>query len=166
MAKLYFRYGAMNSGKTMILLQVAYNYEERDQKVIVLKSTIDTKGEDYIVSRIGPSRKVDYFIKPTESIINLLKNNLKNISCILVDEAQFFTEAQIFDFFLITKQYDIPVICYGLRADFMTNSFPGSKRLYELSDEIEELVTICRCGKKLNSMLVLLMVNLLAKANR
>lgn len=148
MAKLYFRYGAMNSGKTMALLQVAYNYEERDQRVFIVKSTIDTKGEDSIVSRIGPSRKVDYFINPTDSVISLIKNNLEGISCILVDEAQFFNSNQIFDFLLITKQYDIPVICYGLRADFMTNSFPGSKRLFELADELEELVTICRCGKK------------------
>lgn len=148
MAKLYFRYGAMNCGKSTMILQTAYNYQERDQNVIIIKSLIDTKGGNNIVSRIGLERKVDELIAPNESVIKKTKKYFKKISCILVDEAQFFTGDQIFEMFVIAKQYDIPVICYGLKADFKTNLFTGSKRLLELADEFTELPTICRCGKK------------------
>lgn len=148
MAKLYFRYGAMNCGKSTMILQTAYNYEERDQKVIIIKSSIDTKGGSNIVSRIGLERKVDELIGPNESVIKKTKKYFKKISCILVDEAQFLTGDQAFELFIITKEYDIPVICYGLKADFKTNLFTGSKRLLEIADEFTELPTICRCGKK------------------
>lgn len=148
MAKLYFRYGAMNCGKSTALLQVAYNYEERDQKVIIIKPSIDKKGDNSIVSRIGIGKEVDYLITPEESIIEKTKDTFDKINCILADEAQFFTGKQIDELFVISKIYKIPVICYGLRADFKINLFPGSKRLLELADELTELETICRCGNK------------------
>lgn len=148
MAKLHFRYGAMNSGKTTILIQTAYNYEERDQKVIIIKPLIDTKGNDTIVSRIGVSRKVDFLTSKNDKIIDKIENIIESIDCILVDEVQFMTKEQIDELFYITKLYNIPVIGFGLRTDFKTNSFEGSQRMLELSDELEEMPTICRCGKK------------------
>ena len=147
MAKLYFRYGAMNCGKSSALMQVAYNYEQNHKKVIVLKSEIDTKGNDFLESRIGLKRKVDILLKENESLKKYY-NTLKNISCILVDEAQFLNESQIEELHYITKHYDIPVICYGLRTDFQSKLFEGSERLLELADELDELITICRCGKR------------------
>ncbi len=149
MSKLYFRYGAMNSGKSTALMQVAYNYEERGQKVIVIKSILDTKGSNKLVSRIGLERNVDFLLKQDDNIFSKAKQFKKdNIACILVDEAQFLHPDQVFDLYKITKMYDIPVICYGLRSDFKTNGFPGSIRLFEIADEMEELITICRCGKR------------------
>ncbi|MDD4547811.1 MAG: thymidine kinase [Bacilli bacterium] len=147
MAKLYFRYGAMNSGKSTALMQVAYNYEERDQKVLVIKSVIDTKGDKKLVSRIGLERKVDILL-PADASLKNYDIDYQNIACLLVDEAQFLTDKQVTELWVISKKYNIPVIAYGLRSDFQTNSFPGSKRLMELADELEELITICRCGKR------------------
>lgn len=147
MSKLYFRYGAMNCGKSAILMQVAHNYEENDKKVIVIKSVVDTKGEDSLESRIGLKRKVDILLRKDESLENHLKE-IKESACILVDEAQFLEEKQVEELWHITKKLDIPVICYGLRTDFTSKSFEGSKRLLELADELEELITICSCGKK------------------
>ena len=149
MSKLYFRYGAMNCGKTTLLLQVANNYEERGMKVVIIKPLIDSKGNDTIVSRIGLSRKVDYLIKNDDNIKSFLKNCFRSkVSCVLVDEAQFLNKEHVDELFLFTKKYNIPVICYGLRSDFKTEVFPGSLRLFEIADVIEELYTICRCGKR------------------
>lgn len=148
MAKLHFRYSAMNAGKSTILLQTAYNYEERDQKVVLIKPAIDTKGEDKIISRIGISRKVDEIIKENDCILDKLEKYLKNIHCILVDEAQFLKKKQVEELFFITKEYDVAVIAFGLRTDFRSEGFEGSTRLLELADELEEMPTICRCGKK------------------
>lgn len=148
MAKLYFRYGAMNCGKTASLLQVAYNYKERDRKIILIKPKCDLKGGNKVVSRIGISRDVDYLINDDEKIIEVLANNLEGVDCILADEAQFFKSTQIDELFILSKIYDIPVVCYGLKSDFKSKSFPGSQRLFELADELTELETICRCGKK------------------
>lgn len=147
MSKLYFRYGAMNSGKTTLLLQVAHNYEERGMKVVIIKPKIDTKGNDKIVTRIGLKRKVDHLIEKDEMLEQYL-NNLKDISCILVDEAQFLSRDQIDELFIYTKLKNIPVICYELRSDFKSLAFPGSSRLFEVADVLEELITICRCGKR------------------
>ena len=145
MAKLYFRYGAMGAGKSTMLMQVAHNYEEKGLKVLVVKPSLDTKGEDRLVSRIGIERKVDILLKPNE----LLKHDyLHNIVCLLVDEVQFMTEKQITDLWYISKEYDIPVICYGLKVNFKGELFEGAKRLLELADSFEELITICKCGKK------------------
>ena len=147
MAKLYFRYGAMNCGKTTQLLQTAYNYEERGMKVIVLKPSIDTKGDNTVVSRLGAKRKIDAFLDEKSNIKDLIdKNNMPN--AIIVDEAQFLTTNLVDQLYLITKELDIPVLAYGLRNDFKLNTFEGSKRLLALADDIEELKTICRCGKK------------------
>ena len=148
MSKLYFRYGAMNCGKTTALLQVAHNYEERDMKVLILKPSVDTKGEDKIVTRIGIERKVDHLINKDENLGIYLKEVKDDIKCILVDEAQFLLRDQVDELFMFSKLRSIPVICYGLRSDFKTIAFPGSLRLFEVSDELEELYTICRCGKK------------------
>lgn len=149
MAKLYFRYGAMNCGKTTLLMTVAHNYEERDMFVRIIKPKVDSKGEDKIISRIGLEKKVDYLVEKDDTLKEYLKKISKeNVSCILVDEAQFLNKEQIDELFLCTKKYNIPVICYGLRGDFKTCLFPGSMRLLEIADEIEELITICRCGKR------------------
>ena len=148
MSKLYFRYGAMNCGKTTALLQVAHNYEERDMKVLILKPKIDTKGDNKIVTRIGLKRKVDHLIEKDEKLIDYLNTIPKDIACILVDESQFLTRDQVDELFMFTKLKDISVICYGLRSDFKTMAFPGSLRLFEIADVMEELYTICRCGKR------------------
>ena len=148
MAKLFFNYGAMNCGKTTKLLQTAYNYEERGLNVIVLKPLIDKKGNDSIVSRLGVVRKVDYLVNENESIKDIIKNYDKKIDVILVDEAQFLKAKQVDELYEITKMKNIPVLAYGLRNDFLMQPFEGSARLLSLADEIEELKTICRCGKK------------------
>jgi len=147
MAKLYFRYAAMNAGKTTVLLQVAHNYEENGMKVILLKSEIDTKGDRRVVSRLGISRAVDILLNENDSVFTYI-DEIKRANCILVDEAQFLKIKQVDELWYISKVLDIPVICYGLRTDFKSNMFEGSKRLLEVSDELEELVTICSCGKK------------------
>ena len=148
MSKLYYRYGAMNSGKTTLLLQVAHNYEERGMKVLILKPKIDTKGDNKIVTRIGLKRKVDHLIDQDDNLTEYLNTIPSDIACVLVDEAQFLTRDQVDELFMFTKLKDISVICYGLRSDFKTISFPGSLRLFELADVMEEMYTICRCGKR------------------
>lgn len=151
MAKLYFRYGAMNSGKSTAVLQVAFNYEERAMHVLLVKPETDTKGENQIVSRLGTTRRVDVLADPETDLFEVIEAEAKNdpkLSCILVDEAQFLSEKHIAQLFNVTVINNIPVICYGLRADFQTKAFPGSVRLFELAHSLEELKTICRCGKK------------------
>lgn len=147
MAKLYFRYGAMNSGKSTFLLQVAHNYEEKGMKVLLFKPKVDVKGGDTVVSRLGVSRKVDHLIEKKEKILDLVnKSNLPD--AILIDEAQFLEKEQVDDFYYMSKMYNVPVLAYGLRNDFLLNTFEGSQRLLALADTIEELKTICKCGKK------------------
>lgn len=147
MAKLHFKYGAMNSGKTDTLIKTAYNYEERGLNVLVVKPGIDTKGEAMVVARGGHSRKVDILATDTLDLaLGVLKT--PDVACVLVDEAQFLTEAQISQLFQIAKNHNISVICYGLRADFRTEMFPGSKRLFEVADNIEKLPTMCACGSQ------------------
>lgn len=148
MAKLFFRYGAMNSGKTTILLQTAHNYEERGMKVLIIKPQIDSKGEDYIVSRIGLKRKVDHLIEKGENIFTYIKDHDEGVKCILVDEAQFLEAIQVDELMQVVVRLNIPVICYGLRTDFRTNGFPGATRLLEIAHTIEEMKTICACGRK------------------
>ena len=129
MAKLYFRYGAMNSGKTTALMQVAYNYKERGMRVLILKPAVDTKGQDSIVSRLGISCKVDKLVTPEMDVVELVKQDSAEHgapACVLCDESQFFTPEQAEQLFLVTVDLGIPVICYGLRADFMMRGFPGS----------------------------------------
>ncbi len=148
MSKLYFKFGAMNCGKSSALMQIAHNYEENNKKIVVIKPKIDTKGENYLKSRIGLERKVDILIDKDASFEKYYDNWNNSISCILVDEAQFLTKKQVEELWIVTKMYDIPVICYGLKTDFKSNLFEGSKRLLELADEQEELITICSCGKR------------------
>ncbi|MBQ3308044.1 MAG: thymidine kinase [Bacilli bacterium] len=148
MAKLYFRYGAMNCGKTALLLQSVHNYEDRGKKVLVMKPIIDTKGNNKVVSRIGLERDVDHLIDKEEKLYDYIVSHDEDISCIFVDEAQFLKRDQVDDLLHVTVTEDIPVICFGLRTDFASKGFEGSTRLLELAHSIEEMKTICRCGKK------------------
>lgn len=151
MAKLYFRYGAMNCGKSTALMQVVHNYHERGMQAIVIKPYTDTKGGNKIVSRLGVEREVDLLIKPEECVkekIRDWKTTHGTLHCILVDEVQFFKSQQIDAFFEIAVCENIPVICYGLRTDFAMRGFEGSQRLLLLAHSLEELKTICRCGRK------------------
>lgn len=151
MSKLYFRYGAMNSGKSTAILQVAHNYEEKGMKILLIKPSIDTKGDRNIVSRLGVEKEVDILLTPNDTILNSMSEQLSSVfkpSAIIVDEAQFLMPLQVNELYEITKIYDIPVLCYGLRCDFQMRGFPGATRLLEISDDIEELKTICKCGKK------------------
>ncbi|WP_417511062.1 thymidine kinase [Microbacterium sp.] len=164
MAKLYFRYGAMNSGKSTALLQVAYNYEERGQRVLLAKPEIDTKGASQIESRLGMTREVDFLI-PSSGDARVLFDGERqrvqqsaaedasaadsvDVACLLVDEAQFLTAGQVDDLFRIAVDDGIPVIAFGIRNDFRTHAFPGSARLLAISHSLEEMKTICRCGRK------------------
>ena len=148
MAKLYFKYGAMNSGKSTLLLQTAHNYEEQDMKVIIVKPSVDTKGEQEVVSRIGVERKVDVLLGPKDDISKIVIDKYPDVDCVLVDEAQFLQPKQVDQLMGIVLELDIPVMCYGLRTDFLTKGFPGATRLLELAHSIEEMKTICQCGTK------------------
>lgn len=148
MKKLYFKYGAMNSGKTYEILRTAHNYEENGYKVMIVKPFCDKKGENSIVSRVGLSRQVDILLKEDEFVSNFIEDNVPTV--ILVDEAEFFTKEQIDDLLFITRKKDIDVFCYGLKTDFRTKAFPGAIRLFELCDKIEEMSTLCKCGEKAN----------------
>jgi len=154
-AKLYFRYGAMNSGKSTALLQAAYNYEERGQHVLLAKPAIDTKGASQVESRLGMTREVDFLIGAGEGARALFHRERdrvrragNDVACLLVDEAQFLDPAQVDDLFRISVEDDIPVLAYGIRNDFLTHAFPGSGRLLAIAHTLEELKTICRCGRK------------------
>lgn len=156
MAKLYFRYGAMNSGKSTAMLQAAYNYEERGHRVLLAKPQTDTKGAASVVSRLGVTRSVDFVLAPEQSAYDafgaqrdhVTRSTGVGVSCLLVDEAQFLTEAQVDDLLRIAILEGVPVLAYGIRTDFQTVAFPGSRRLLEIAHSIEELKTICRCGRK------------------
>lgn len=148
MAKLYFRYGAMGCGKTAALLQVDYNYrEDKKMKTYIIKPKKDTKGNKYVISRIGIKKKVDFLIDSDTDLYHII-NQIEYLDCLLVDEAQFLTAKQVDELFQIAVMLDIPVICYGIRTDFKLNGFEGSQRLLLLSHSIEEIKTICRCGQK------------------
>ena len=147
MAKLLFKYATMNSGKTIDLLRTAYNYEENNGKVLIIKPKIDTKGNNMITSRVGLKRKVDFLICYDDELLELLKGKLNKVDAILVDEAQFFSKKQIEDLSIISKVMNIDVICYGLRINFRGELFEGSKRLFEVADALDELVTLCKCKK-------------------
>lgn len=151
MSKLYFRYGAMNSGKSTHLMQVAHNYEERGMRVLLLKPSTDKKGGNKLVSRLGVVREVDILVEKNENIYKTVKENIKEygkLDCILVDEVQFLKKEQVDDLFEIAVTLDVPIICYGLRTDFRMNGFEGSERLLLIAHSIEEMKTICKCGNK------------------
>ena len=150
MAKLYFRYGAMGCGKTMQLLQVAFNYEERGHKVCVIQPATDTKHGTKLYTRIGPERETDFCFDRKTNLYNKLSKEYDKVACILVDEAQFLTREQVDQLMQITIDLDIPVMCYGLRLNFKLTDggFEGATRLLQIAHDIEEIKTICECGKK------------------
>lgn len=149
MANFEFRYGPMNSGKSMAILQMAYNYEENNKDIILIKSITDTKGGDYLVSRIGPKRKVQIKLDKKENLLgDKYLDMLIKKDAILVDEAQFLTKEQVEQLWIIAKEYNVYVICFGLKTNFKSELFEGSKRLFELCDKFKELETICSCGIK------------------
>ncbi|MBR4357816.1 MAG: thymidine kinase [Butyrivibrio sp.] len=153
MGKLYFRYGAMGSSKTANALMVQYNYMEKGQKCILLKpKTDDRDGAKIVKSRMGLSAEATF----VEEFIDEVKNEWftgkaegwKELDCVIVDEAQFLTEEQVDILAEVVDRYDLPVICYGLRTDFTSHLFPGSKRLMEIANYIEEVPTVCWCGRR------------------
>jgi thymidine kinase len=146
----------MNSGKSTALLQAAYNYEERHQQVLLAKPSVDTKGDNLIVSRLGVTRQVDFTIAPDQNLIEAFdaerarvrRETGSDVSCLLIDEAQFLSSSQADDLLRIAILEGVPVLAYGIRTDFQTVAFPGSRRLLEIAHSLEELKTICRCGRK------------------
>jgi thymidine kinase len=147
MAKLYFKYGAMGSSKTANALITKFNYEERGMKVWLIKPSIDVRdGADAVKSRIGLSAKADV-MTPDKNLYEEFQKR-GEFHVVIADECQFFTPAQIDELRKIVDELDIPVLCYGLRTDFLTKLFPGSLRLFEVADSVTEIKTICGCGKK------------------
>ena len=150
MAKLYFSFSAMNAGKTTILLQASHNYNERGMNTLLLTAQLDHRaGEGVIASRIGLSSKAFTFAADSE-LYDLIdtQHQANELSCILVDEAQFLTDEQVWQLAKVADRLNIPVMCYGLRTDFQGELFPGSARLLALADNVREIRTICHCGKK------------------
>jgi thymidine kinase len=146
MAKLYFRYSAMNAGKSTAMLQVAHNYEERDMQIALFTAAIDDRHSvGTVASRLGVTRQAEIFSAATD--FSQLFSHRK-VACILIDEAQFLSPEQVKQLHILAHQNNLPVICYGLRADFLGMPFPGSAYLLALADDLEEMKTICLCGKK------------------
>lgn len=153
MSKLHFKYGAMNSGKSDTLIKTAYNYDERGLATVTVKPALDTKGEDWVVARGGARRRVDVLVAPEEDLRARIASTAAElgagpVACVLVDESQFLTPAQVDQLLLVAKLDGVSVICYGLRTDFLTHLFPGSRRLFEVADNFEKLPTMCRCGSQ------------------
>jgi thymidine kinase len=145
MAKLYYRYGVMGSSKTANALMVNYNYEERGQKALLTKPAVDQRdGERFVASRAGLNHPCIWF----HEVQQLSPEKLKEYACIIVDECQFLTREEVMWLVHVVDDLHVPVICYGLRADFAGNLFPGSEALLAWADIIEEIKTICWCGKK------------------
>ena len=148
MAKLYFKYGAMGSSKTAQALITKFNYEERGMKVWLIKPAIDNRdGRDIIKSRIGLFA-YSTTIEKSESIFDLFRSERSEADVIIADECQFFSPEQIDELRRIVDECSIPVLCFGLRTDFLSHLFPGSRRLFEVADSISEIKTICECGSK------------------
>ena len=148
MAKLYFKYGAMGSSKTASALITKFNYEERGMRVWLIKPATDTRdGDDVIKSRIG-LHETCRAIGKDEDLFEVFKKEAANVDAIICDECQFFSTEQINGCRRIVDECDLPVLCFGLRTDFLTHSFPGSARLFEIADSISEIKTICECGRK------------------
>ena len=148
MAKLYFKYGAMGSSKTAQVLTTKFNYEERGMRVWLIKPATDNRdGDDVIKSRIGLSAPCDA-IEKDFNIYSIFEWEHSDANVIIADECQFFSEEQIDQLRSIVNEKNVPVLCFGLRTDFLTRLFPGSKRLFEVADSITEIKTICECGSK------------------
>lgn len=153
MANLYFKYGTMNSGKTLDIMRAIHSYEEYDYSILLLKPAIDTKGKQQIVSRaFEAGRVVDMVIGPNTNVINLIIDRIDSgIKCILVDEAQFLTPKQVKELYYLTRILDIDIECYGLRNDFTMHYFPGSAELMAIADVISEIKPPCPfCSEKAN----------------
>ena len=147
MAKLYFKYGAMGSSKSANALITKFNYEERGMRVWLIKPSTDTRdGAGLVCSRIGLSAHAD-MISHDDDIEKILESK-NDIDVIIADECQFFSPAQIDNLRNIVNDRNIPVLCFGLRTDFLTHLFPGSRRLFEIAESITEIKSICRCGSK------------------
>ena len=145
MAQLYFKYGAMGSSKTANALMARFNYEERGQETLMVKPRLDTRDGDHMVSsRIGLTHPCIYF----DEMQQMTDEQLQQYACIIVDEAQFLQKADIYYLVHLVDDCNIPVMCYGLRADFKGELFPGSYELLVMADKLEEVKTICWCGKK------------------
>lgn len=150
MAKLFFRYSAMDAGKTLDLLKVAYNYEDRGQHTLIITSQIDNRaGLNKVKSRVGLTREA-ISLSLTDNIFEIVKSEFakQKVACVLIDEIHFFSIEQIKQISDIVDYLKIPVICYGLRSDYCGNPFPSTAYLLAIADTIEELKTICHCGKK------------------
>lgn len=150
MAKLYFRYSAMDAGKTLDLLKVAYNYEDRGRTPLILTSAVDKRaGLNKVKSRIGIDQDA-YSLTNEDNIFEFVKdyNSKHKVDCILIDEIHFFTQDQVWQLSAIADELDIPVICYGLRTDYMGKPFEPAALLLAIADTLEEVKTICHCGKK------------------
>ena len=149
MAKLYFKYGAMGSSKTAQALITKYNYEENDLKVWLIKPSADTRdGKQILRSRIGLEAEVEVIPPDMDILARFDETRRGSCNVIIVDECQFLTEQQIDELRAIVNDRNVPVMCFGLRTDFKTRLFPGSRRLMELADEIQEIKTMCDCGAK------------------
>ena len=149
MAKLYFKYGAMGSSKTAQALITKYNYEENDLNVWLIKPSADTRdGAESLRSRIGLEAQVEVIPPDVDIYARFLGGKARRSDVVIVDECQFLTEKQIDQLRTIVDEYNIPVMCFGLRTDFQTHLFPGSRRLMEVADTIQEIKTICDCGAK------------------
>ena len=150
MAKLYFKFGAMKCGKTTDIIKTYYNYKEKGMNVLIMKPGDDKKAGSKIQSRSGAELDTDYVVNTDVNVYNLIAYHLinNNLDCIIVDEAQFLTSKQVDELSNVVDTFNIPVLCYGLRADAFTNLFPGSKRLFEVADVMEELKAVCKCGSK------------------
>ena len=147
MAKLFFRYSAMNAGKSTALLQIAYNYEEQGQRVHLFTAGIDDRsGTGCIASRLGLQRPAGVFDEQTDFLSLLVAQS--DLACVLIDESQFLSPEQVRQLHRLDNIHNVPVICFGLRSDFLGNAFPGSAQLLTLADDIEEIKTICTCGRK------------------
>ena len=150
MAKLYFYYSAMNAGKSTIMLQSSYNYRERGMHTLVLTPAIDTRaGAGRVKSRIGLEASATAF-GANEDLLALTRaeHERQRLSCVLVDEAQFLSGAQVDQLAEVADSLGIPVLCYGLRTDFQGHLFAGSERLLAVADNLNEIKTICHCGRK------------------
>jgi len=155
LAKLYFNYSAMNAGKSTLLLQGSYNYRERGMNTMLLTARVDDRaGEGQIASRIGLDQKADIF-DPDDNVYDMIKARHQeiHISCVLIDEAQFLSKAQVWQLSDVTDELGIPVLCYGLRSDFRGKLFPGSGELLSIADTLREIRTICWCGSKASMVL-------------
>ena len=150
MASLYFTYSAMNAGKSTSLLQVAHNYEEREQQVLLMTPAIDNRaGQGKIASRLGIARDALQFTQDCDLVELILKQYYqRRIDCVLLDEAQFLTEQQVWQLTTIVDTHNIPVMCYGIRTDAFGDAFPGSAVLLAVADKLVEMKTICHCGRK------------------